>query len=43
MSITDAYAFFESLELSEERETIAERLLLEIRRRLKFLVEVGME
>ncbi|MFL6467260.1 MAG: excinuclease ABC subunit UvrA [Pyrinomonadaceae bacterium] len=43
LSITDAYEFFESLKLSEEREQIAEKLLLEIRRRLKFLVEVGLE
>jgi excinuclease ABC subunit A len=43
LSITDAYQFFQDLELSEEREKIAEKLLLEIRRRLKFLIEVGLE
>ena len=43
LSITDAYEFFEELKLSEEREKIAEKLLLEIRRRLKFLVEVGLD
>ncbi|MDM7922661.1 MAG: excinuclease ABC subunit UvrA [Pyrinomonadaceae bacterium] len=43
MSITDAHAFFDGLTLSEEREKIAEKLLLEIRRRLKFLVDVGLE
>ncbi|HKX84894.1 MAG TPA: excinuclease ABC subunit UvrA, partial [Pyrinomonadaceae bacterium] len=43
MSITDAHAFFEDLTLSEEREKIAEKILLEIRRRLKFLVEVGLD
>jgi excinuclease ABC subunit A len=43
LSITDAYEFFETLRLSDEREKIAEKLLLEIRRRLKFLVEVGLE
>jgi len=43
LSITDAFEFFETLRLSEEREKIAEKLLLEIRRRLKFLVEVGLE
>ena len=43
LSITDSYDFFENLTLSEEREKIAEKLLLEIRRRLKFLVEVGLE
>lgn len=43
MSIADAHAFFENLKLSPEREKIAERLLTEIRRRLRFLVEVGLE
>ena len=43
LSISDAFDFFESLKLTEEREQIAEKLLLEIRRRLKFLVEVGLE
>jgi len=43
LSISDAFAFFDSLELSEERTKIAEKLLLEIRRRLKFLVDVGLD
>ncbi len=43
MSISDAYAFFEKLELDAERSQIADKLLLEIRRRLKFLVEVGLD
>ncbi|MFN2411615.1 MAG: excinuclease ABC subunit UvrA, partial [Pyrinomonadaceae bacterium] len=43
LSITDARQFFEHLSLSEERARIAERVLLEIRRRLKFLVDVGLE
>ena len=43
MSITDAHNFFEGLSLSEEREKIAEKILLEIRRRLKFLVDVGLD
>ncbi|HEY2867544.1 MAG TPA: excinuclease ABC subunit UvrA, partial [Pyrinomonadaceae bacterium] len=43
MSIADAHEFFNRLELSEERSKIAEKLLLEIRRRLKFLVDVGLE
>ena len=43
MSISDAHAFFETLKLSEEREKIAEKILLEIRRRLKFLVDVGLD
>lgn len=43
LSISDAAAFFESLEMSPERTKIAEKLLLEVRRRLKFLVDVGLE
>ena len=43
MSISNGYAFFEKLTLSEEREKIAEKILLEIRRRLKFLVDVGLD
>jgi len=43
MSISDAHTFFEELTLDEEREHIAEKLLLEIRRRIKFLVDVGLD
>ncbi len=43
MSIADAFRFFETLELDPERAQIADKLLLEIRRRLKFLVEVGLD
>ncbi len=43
MSIRDAFEFFEKLELDTERMQIAEKVLLEIRRRLKFLVEVGLD
>ncbi|MDQ6785927.1 MAG: excinuclease ABC subunit UvrA [Acidobacteriota bacterium] len=43
LSIKDANMFFEKLKLSEEREQIAEKLLLEIGRRLKFLIEVGLD
>jgi len=43
MSIADASEFFNTLELSEESGKIAEKLLLEIRRRLKFLVDVGLD
>ena len=42
-SINEAEEFFNQLELSEEREKIAEKLLLEIRRRVKFLVDVGLD
>ncbi len=43
MSIADAHEFFLELELSEERKQIAEKVLIEIERRLKFLVDVGLE
>jgi len=43
MSIKDADVFFASLELSTEQAAIAERILFEIKRRLKFLVEVGLD
>ncbi|HEV8134190.1 MAG TPA: excinuclease ABC subunit UvrA [Pyrinomonadaceae bacterium] len=43
MSIKDADVFFASLELSIEQTAIAERILFEIKRRLKFLVEVGLD
>ncbi len=43
LSISDASTFFNSLELDPERAQIADKLLLEIRRRLKFLVEVGLD
>lgn len=43
LSITDAQKFFDDLKLSEEREQIAEKLLLEIRRRVKFLADVGLD
>lgn len=43
LSIDNAFEFFESLMLNTEREKIAEKLLLEIRRRLKFLVDVGLD
>jgi excinuclease ABC subunit A len=43
LAIKDATAFFEALELSTEQGAIAERILFEIRRRLRFLVEVGLD
>ena len=43
LSITDANSFFAELKLSQEREQIADKLLLEIRRRLKFLFDVGLD
>jgi excinuclease ABC subunit A len=43
MSVIDAHRFFENLVLDTERAKIAEKLLLEVRRRLKFLFEVGLD
>ncbi len=43
MSVVDAHCFFEELVLDTERAKIAEKLLLEVRRRLKFLVDVGLD
>ena len=43
MSIADSQVFFDKLEMDSERSQIADKLLLEIRRRLKFLVEVGLD
>src|SRR6266446_302882 len=43
LSIQKAADFFDSLELSEEQTAIADRILFEIRRRLRFLVEVGLD
>ncbi|HEV2885194.1 MAG TPA: excinuclease ABC subunit UvrA [Pyrinomonadaceae bacterium] len=43
LSIKDASVFFDSLKLSTEQTAIADRILFEIRRRLRFLVEVGLD
>ena len=43
LSITNAAKFFDELKLSEEREQIADKLLVEIRRRIKFLSDVGLD
>jgi excinuclease ABC subunit A len=43
LSIKDAAEFFDSLELSTEQTAIAERILFEVRRRLRFMVEVGLD
>ena len=43
LSIQDAYQFFNELHLSPEQQTIAEKVLDEIRSRLKFLYRVGLE
>lgn len=43
MPINVAHEFFNTLVLENERAQIADKLLLEIRRRLNFLVEVGLD
>jgi excinuclease ABC subunit A len=43
MSIQDAYHFFNQLRLSPEQQAIADKVLEEIRSRLKFLYKVGLE
>lgn len=43
MNVAEALAFFDGLELSAEETGIAERILVEIRQRLKFLNDVGLE
>jgi len=42
LSIADALRFFEQIELSESQQRIAERILKEVRERLGFLVNVGL-
>ncbi len=43
MNIADSLQFFEAMELSPEEAAISDRVLLEIRQRLKFLNDVGLE
>lgn len=43
MSIKDSYQFFLDLELNERENFIAKEVLKEIRERLKFLVDVGLD
>ena len=43
LSIKDAAVFYNSLELSTEQTAIADRVLHEVRRRLQFLVDVGLD
>ena len=43
MNIAEAQSFFTSLELSAEESGIADKILVEIRQRLKFLNDVGLE
>ncbi|HKX00608.1 MAG TPA: excinuclease ABC subunit UvrA [Bryobacteraceae bacterium] len=43
MNIADAQAFFNTLALTPEETAIAEKILVEIRQRLKFLNDVGLD
>ncbi len=42
MSITELQAFFNNLKLSNYKKKIAERILIEIKNRLTFMVDVGL-
>jgi len=43
LNIAEAQTFFETLELTPEENAIAEKILVEIRQRLKFLNDVGLD
>jgi excinuclease ABC subunit A len=43
LNIAQAYDFFQSLELSPEELEIADKIMVEIRQRLKFLNDVGLD
>jgi excinuclease ABC subunit A len=43
LPVKEAAQFFDTLELSPEQTAIADKVLLEIRRRLRFLVDVGLD
>jgi len=43
MSVSEAYSFFENMELTEKESIIAYQILKEIKARLGFLVSVGLE
>ncbi len=43
LPLGESYRFFEGLELSERDTAIAERVLKEVRARLKFLLDVGLD
>jgi len=43
LSVTDAIAFFEGLDLTERERTIARGILKEIRERLQFMIDVGLD
>ncbi len=43
MNIAEAHVFFDSLDLTETEQRIAGKILVEIRQRLKFLNDVGLD
>jgi excinuclease ABC subunit A len=43
MNIAEALEFFEALELAPEESAIAEKVMVEVRQRLKFLNDVGLD
>jgi excinuclease ABC subunit A len=43
LNIEQAWRFFDSLDLTPEESAIADKILIEIRQRLKFLNDVGLE
>src|SRR5665213_1181152 len=43
LNIEQAYQFFQTLELSPEESAIADKILVEVRHRLKFLNDVGLD
>jgi excinuclease ABC subunit A len=43
LSIKNADRFFSDLKLSDEQTAIADRILFEVKRRLRFLVDVGLD
>ena len=43
LSVKEVYRFFEELELTEREELIAHQILKEIRSRLKFMIDVGLD
>ncbi|HZH29670.1 MAG TPA: hypothetical protein VEY11_02680, partial [Pyrinomonadaceae bacterium] len=43
LPIKEAAVFFDTLQLSQEQAAIADKVLFEVRRRLRFLVDVGLD
>jgi excinuclease ABC subunit A len=43
LNIAEAFRFFDALELTPEESAIADKVLIEIRQRLKFLNDVGLD